>query len=79
MRHHALEGEKEVGLRALAVAEALDIVDQQQIESLVAGVELAHGLGKALAVDVVQPHHVHEFLDVLLRGDAQNLGVGIVL
>ena len=78
VRHHALERQKEVRLRAFAVSETLDIVDEQHVDAAVAGVELAHGFGVALGIDVFQTHGVHEFLRVLLRGHAQHLGLGIV-
>ena len=52
MRNHAFERQEEVRLRTFTVAETLDVVNQQHVDAAVTCVELAHGFGVALGVDV---------------------------
>ncbi|MPM97616.1 hypothetical protein SDC9_144791 [bioreactor metagenome] len=77
-RHHdmallgqqGLEGIEELFLRAVLVGEELHIVDQQQVERVVAFLELVEGAA------LVGLDHIR---DELLGMDVENLGVGLVL
>ncbi len=65
-----LEGVEELFLRAVLVGEELHVIDQQQVERVVVGLELVEGAA------LVGLNHIR---DELLGMDVENFGVGLVL
>ena len=74
MRHHTLKSKEEVCLSTFAACKALNIIDKQKIEILVAVLEGLH----FLRMIVVEPADgIGKFIDVLLGRNTADAGTGM--